>query len=68
MRSTISFQPLAISFDHVRRNRSERTFFQKRFLGKNGVQVKAKADKVVELMLHIEDKPLRLDQIVEWLK
>lgn len=40
----------------------------KRFLGENGVRLKARAEEIVELMLRIEDKSLGVEQIAEWLK
>jgi len=40
----------------------------KRFLGENGVRLRAGAEEIVELMLRIEDKSLGVEQIAEWLK
>lgn len=40
----------------------------KRFLGENGVRLRATAKEIVELMLRIEDKSLGVEQIAQWLK
>lgn len=40
----------------------------KRFLGENGVRLRAGAEEIVELMLRIEDKSFGIEQIAEWLK
>lgn len=40
----------------------------KRFMAENGVNLKAKTEKTVELMLHIEDKSLGIEQTAGWLK
>ncbi|WP_177193578.1 type II toxin-antitoxin system death-on-curing family toxin [Thermodesulforhabdus norvegica] len=40
----------------------------KRFLGENGMRLRAKAEEIVELMLRIADKSLEVKQIAEWLE
>ncbi|MBC7098764.1 type II toxin-antitoxin system death-on-curing family toxin [Candidatus Bipolaricaulota bacterium] len=40
----------------------------KRFLGENGVRLRAGTEEIVELMLRIEDKSLGVEQIAKWLK
>lgn len=48
----------------------ERTAWEamKRFLGQNDLHLKADTEEIVELMLRIEDKSLKVEQIARWLK
>jgi len=39
----------------------------KRFLGENGVRLRAGTEEIVELMLRIEDKSLGVKQVAAWL-
>ncbi len=38
------------------------------FVEENGYSLQATADEIIELMLHIEDKTLGLEEIAAWLK
>ncbi len=40
----------------------------KRFLGENGLRLRAQTEEIIELVLRIEDKSLSVEQIAQWLK